>query len=301
MFPLLIFGWLMLQYSTALAIERDPLTAALEAARQNPQAPFELRVDCTDEEGRRSLRVIRGSVAVWGNERQLRLTDNERDRLLDTLLDADFAEFDARYGETRKAEKQEAPLRVSCRVLVALEGLEKSSVQIMDGKQSEKLLGLAQSLLDLIEPRAAAGIAADSVEDGLAKLASGTLAPEVLELRMVTLPDAGTDAAGSILRIEGGRISRQAYTPGRTVGDVRSSELSPADFCLVLDALQDAAFQELPINLAADSFTEIELGILGRRKTVVARSTFRPAAAGQQAAFTDMLALLGTLPTAPDR
>jgi hypothetical protein len=182
---------------------------------------------------------------------------------------------------------------------VTLGGLEKSSVQIMDGEQSEKLLGLARKLLDLVEPLAATGITANSIEDGLAKLVSGELAPEVLELRLVTLRDAGADRAGSILRIEGGRISRQAYAPGQAVGEVNSSVLSHSDLCRVLDALQDADFGDLPVNLVADSFTEIELGILGQRKTVVARSTFRAASADRQTAFSEMLAVLRDLPLTP--
>lgn len=297
MSPLLTLAWLLLQGANVHGAGSAALTAALKAARENPQTPFDLRVDCTDQDGRRSLRVIAGKVAVWDNESQLLLTDTQRGKLLDKLLGAQFSGFDARYGETPKTEKQEAPLRVSCRVLVAIDDLEKSSVQVMDGEQSEQLLGLARRLLDLVEPLASSGVRADSVEDGLEKLANGMLAPEVLEMRMVTLPDAGTGAPGSILRIDGGRISRQAYTPGETVGEVTSRDLSSTDLRLALDALQDANFPELPLNLSTDSFTEIEIGILGQRKTVVARSTFRPAAADQQDAFARMLAILGTLPS----
>ena len=77
--------------------------------------------------------------------------------------------------------------------------------------------------------------------------------------------------------------------------------LNDADLRSVIDALEDARFPELPVNLATDSFTEIEVGILDQRKTVVARSTFTPAASDQQAAFAEMLAVLRTLPSMSDR
>ncbi len=299
MSPLLTLAWLLLQGGTALAAEPASLTAALEDARTNPEKPFELRVDCTDQDGRRSLQVIQGTVAVWGNERQLLLTDDDRGKLLDTLIDAGFAGFEARYGETRKAEKQEAPLRVSCRVRVVLDGLEKSSVQVMDGEQSDELLGLARDLLDLVEPLADAGVTADSIEDGLGKLAAGALAPEVLELRMVRLPDAGTDPGGWILRIAGGQVSHQPYTPGSVVGYTETRDLSAEEVRGIVAALRESEFSTLPINVRATGLIEIELGVLGRRKTVAGRPTFRAASTEAEARFKRLVEILAEVPAHP--
>ena len=50
-------------------------------------------------------------------------------------------------------------------------------------------------------------------------------------------------------------------------------------------AFEESQFWELPLNLQADGLTEIQLSILAQSKTVVARSSFRPAAMGKQAAF----------------
>lgn len=294
--PLAALVWLIMQSGALPAATPEPLTAALAAARADADIPFNLRVDCIDGDSRRSLQVIRGTVAVWGNERQVRLSTEDRGVLIDLLLDADFAHFASRYGETRKADKQEAPLRVSCRIHVALQGVEKASVQILDGEQSEQLLGLARRLLDRIETLASRGVTTTSLEDGLMKIAGGTLASEVLGLRLLTLPAGG--GSGTILRIEGGQISRQAYTPGKAVGAVRSRDLARCQLRDVIAALRDARFWELPVNLSADGVTELEVRVLSQRKTVIARSTFDPAPMKKQTAFADLLARLAGQPSA---
>jgi hypothetical protein len=267
-----------------------PLMAALEAAREDAGIPFRLRVDCTDRGRKRSLDVMRGFVAVWGNERQVILGDDDRDELLNALVDADFASFAPRYGETPKADRQEAPLRISCLVRVVVQDLEKTSVQILDGDQSDRLLGLARRLLDRIEPLAAAGVTAASLEDGLAKLADGTLAPEVLNLRLLTLPAAD---AGQIFRIDGGRMSKQRYAPGKAVGTERTGDLAPCQLQDIVSALRGARFWELPVNLH-------EVRVLSRRKTVIARPGFTPASAERQAAFAGLVTRLAGQPSACD-
>jgi hypothetical protein len=291
--PLASLIFLIMQSGPAAA---EALTAALNAARTDSGIPFRLQVNCTEQDSRRSLEVIRGGVAVWGSDRQVRLADNDRRALIDLLLDADFADFAPRYGETPKADKQEAPLRVSCRIHVALQEVQKTSVQVLDGEQSEQLLGLARRLLDRIEPLAADGVMAVTLEDGLAKLADGALAPEVLDLRLVTIADAGGDEPGAIVRIEGGQVSRQAYDPGETVGAVQIRDLTQCQLQDIISALGDARLWALPINMHADAVTELEVRILSQRKTVIARPTFKPAPIAQQTALADLLTQIESQP-----
>ncbi len=89
--PLFSLVFLIMQGGPAPAATPEPLTAALTAARADSGVPFHLRVNCTERDSRRSLEVIRGSVAVWGNHWQVRLAAKDRAALIDMLLDADFA------------------------------------------------------------------------------------------------------------------------------------------------------------------------------------------------------------------
>ncbi len=269
--------------------ESNALQAVIRGAIDDPDTPFQLEVFCTDEQSRRSLVVFRGAIGVWNDERQVRLLADDRRALLQLLLDAGFTEFEARYGEQEKAEKQEGPVRIICQVSIAIAGREKASVQLLDGEQSPDLLGLAAALLDRIEPRAAGGMAATGLEDGLMKLSDGALAPELLELRLLRLFDDETPASGYIVRIRGGKISRQPYVPGDRVGDVDSR---PLDGCAVrglIDALADARVWDLPRNLRHGGFAELEVAVLGSRHIVSARSGFRSADAETQGRFGQML------------
>ncbi len=269
--------------------ESDALQAVIRGAIDDPDTPFQLDVFCTDVQSRRSLVVFRGAIAVWNGERQVRLIADDRRALLQLLLDAGFADFEARYGKLEKADKQEAPLRITCRIGIAIAGREKASLQLHDGEQSPDLLGLAAALLDRIEPRAADGIAVTSLEDGLFNLSEGTLAPELLDLRLLRLPDDESATSGYILRVRGGEISRQPYAPGDFVGDVDSR---PLDGCAVpelINALADARVWDLPRNLRHEETAELEIAVLGSRHVVSARSGFRSADAETLGRFEQML------------
>lgn len=271
------------------AADSDALHVAIESAVNDPNTPFQLDVFCSDVQSHRSLTVFRGTVGVWNGERQVRLQADVRRALLQLLLDTGFASFEARYGGQKKADKQEAPLRVTCRVSIAIAGIDKMSIQLLDGDQSPELLGLAAALLDQIEPRAANGITVTSLEDGLAKLSSGALAPVLLELRLLRLPEDRDAASGLILRIRGGELSRQPYAPGDFVGDI---DTRPIDDCVVrdfVDSLKDARVWDLPRNLRHEGTAELEVAVLGSRYSVSARPSFRSADADEQARFERMV------------
>jgi hypothetical protein len=148
-------------------------------------------------------------------------------------------------------------------------------VQLADGEQSHALAGLAATLLDRIEPLAASGTGADSMEDGLQKVASGALAPEVLTVRLVRITAKSDDADGDIARVDSARWSWQAYRPGKAVGAADWKPL-PADFARVFaNAAVAAQFWALPVNVPGKEHREIEIRVLDHRKTVISRAFTR--------------------------
>ena len=265
------------------------MRGAIQGAIKDPDTPFQLEVFCTDVQSRRSLVVFRGTIGVWNGERQVRLDAGDRRALLQLLLDADFAGFEARYGGQNKADKQEAPLRAACRVRIAVAGIEKESTQMLDGEQSPELLGLATALLDLVEPRAIDGIAASNLENGLANLASRALAPELLELRLLRLYEDKSDPTGFILRIRGGQFSHQPYVPGELVGDIDSRPLDSCVLHQLVSALMEAQVWNVPRNLNYKGTTELEVAVLGFHYSVSARSSFRSADTAVQSRFQRLI------------
>lgn len=295
-FLVLVTALQVLPFAAAAADQAPALTRAIQAAQDDPDIPFHLEVDCTDDEASRSLKVFRGEIAVWNRERQITLDSGKRRVLLELLFDARFPDFGARYGGRPKADKEEAALRVSCRIHLSVGGLQKTSVQLFEGEQSAELLGLAGKLLDRIAPHAADGVGASDLEDGLAKLANGALAPELLEFRLLWLPRDTETQAGFILRVQGGDISRQAYAPGRLVEAPDRQRIASCQMSEMLAALMVAKVWNLPVNLQREGLTELEVAVLGHRKTVIARSSFRSGGNDAQTGFEVLMAQLELQP-----
>jgi hypothetical protein len=248
------------------------MAAVLEAARGDEPPPFHLIVHRTDENGQRSFELFPSGVAVWNRRAQITLPPAVRASLLEILRKKKFADLAPSYGGKGKPGLEGAALRITCRVALELDGLEKTSVQQADGEQSAELAALADALLDRVEPLAVNGMTADDLEDGLRKLAGGDLAPEVFRLRFLWLPD---DGDGEILLMRDGLESRKAYAPGRHIGEETTSKLTSDRLTAVIKALLAADVASLPVNLWSDELVEIEVAVFGYRTTVIGRDFSR--------------------------
>jgi hypothetical protein len=275
--------------------EPSALARTIAAARDAGPGPFDLRVDSTGAVGHRSLEVFPSGVAIWNGRAQLRLAPAQRSALLEALLAGGFPSLEPSYGGRPGAAPERAALRVVRRVVLEIGGLSASSVQLAEGEQSTKLERLAEGLLDLVAPLAGDGVTADDLGNGLAKLATGVLAPETFTLRFVELPPPGSEAAGSILRVSQGTATRQSYTPGREIGEPVSQDLSDEQLGALVAALRAAGLSTLPVNLWSDDHLELELTVLEHRQSLVARpfSRLSPEALGEaQQRFEKLVAAL---------
>lgn len=247
------------------------LSEAVASAARKRGHPFHLVVNCTNEAGIRAAEIYRGQVGVWRSESQFALPEVVRAGLLQTLANERFADFAATYGGFDKPDKAEAPIRVACRIQLRIDGVEKTSIQQVDGTQEPTLAQLATDLLDALEPLGPIGTRVEDLPDALAKLADGQLAPEVLTLRYTELPAKREGEAGQILRIEGGTLTRQRYAPGRGATPIRSRPLAACPVDELLAELLSAAPWELPINVATERQIDLELRVLDRKARVLGR------------------------------
>ena len=212
-----------------------------------------------------------------------------------------FPGFEETYGGRPKTGKQEAPLKVSCRIALDIDGMKKSSAQLFDAEQSADLLGLAGRILDDVDKLAGRGVAANDIGDGLDKIAAGVLAPDVLNLRLVSLPADLHSGDGYILRVEAAVISRQTYAPGRAIGTPQSLPITGCQMKRVIDSLRERGFATLPQNLHRADMTELDVSVLGHRKTVIARPGFPTASNDEQSAFALLIESLQTQPVDCDQ
>lgn len=273
----------------------DELRSAILSAAEEPESPFHLKVNCTDGQGIRSFILYSGGVTVWGGRSQFRVPPATRTAILKTLLEQGFPDLQASYGGRKRAPKEAAAPRISCAIFLRIANLQKSSVQKTGGEQSAQLTGLAANLLDQVEAFSHSGIGASDLQDALDKLIDGELAPETLTLRFMELPGGDYFRQGYIVRLRGGRLSRQAYTPGSRIGDSAWQVLEKQQFTELVMALQQADITKLPGNLWSQEQLELEIQVLAHKKIVLARPFSRLDPASQEAAQQRFQALLSTV------
>ncbi len=251
----------------------DGIAGAIGEACRIGEPRFHLIVHRTDGAGERSLEVFPSGVGIWNRAVQITLSDEVRAALLGILHDRGFAAMAPSYGGQAKPGLKRAALRVTCRVALELDGLERASAQLADGEQSAELAALADALLDLVEPLAGEGVSAAGLSDGLRKLVDGRLAAETLRVRLVRLPEGGGE--GEILSIGAGVESRKAYAPGRRIGEERVATLRSERLAAIVKALLEADVASLPVNLWSAEHVEFEVGILNHRTSVIGRDFSR--------------------------
>jgi len=249
----------------------EALTAGLLRASENPESPFHLQVNCTDEKGIRSMNLFPGGTAIWNGSSQVTVPPTTRSALLRSLLNQGFPDFKESYGGRDRPEKEAAAPRISCQISIKIEDLQKISVQKAGGQQSTELTGLAAGLLDQVAPFAQDGISASNLQDALDKLLAGQLAPQSLNLRFMELPAKDKTAQGYIIRLRGGNLSRQAYSPGSSIGEAKWQALEQGQYLKLVTALQQAELANLPGNLWSEEQLELEIQVLDQKKIVLAR------------------------------
>jgi hypothetical protein len=108
-----------------------------------------------------------------------------------------------------------------------------------------------------------------------------------LELHFLRVPTDG-DAAGAILGLSGGELSRRAYRPGVEVGEERLRPLSAEDLRALLAALHAADLPAMPARVPAPDVVRLQVQVLQHQRLIEGR----PAAAPEAGAAGERLVRL---------
>jgi hypothetical protein len=252
------------------------VTRALEQAATKGWSALHIETECQNDAGRLDrVEVFETGVGIWNRAAQFRLTKAQIDEHLEAFRESGFAEWPSTYGgKTPPPIQQEQPPRVVCRVVLELDGVTKQVAQFQRGEQSNELKQLARGILDASRERGKSGVRAESLNDGLQKVATGVLAPETFRVTVNRKPRRGVPASEAeswLLKIDRGEVTTLPRTEGKGLGESLRLEFGAEDFAKLAGQLEKADLAGLPGNLYADRYTTVLVRVLDHRVQIQAR------------------------------
>jgi hypothetical protein len=287
-----------------------PLQAALERAARPGAAASTLHLtgECFVGDEFVAFEVFGDGFGIWNERRQVRVSPAEIAALVRALAEADFASLAEVYGDPEAGRPRRPPARppgsaaaleLLCRIEVELDGARHRVTQLSEGERSSALFTLAQRMVEILRSPAAAGVTVAGLDDGLAKLAAGTLDPRTLRLTLLRKPELGAvGGEGFLLRLAGRQAMRRGSAADEALGEPASVELAAADFHDLVRALAALGLADLPSNLYADDYIDLHVELLGEKRSLQARRFAGLTATThgeRQRAFDRLLARLGEL------
>ena len=229
-----------------------------------------------------AARVFGDGVGVWQREAQLALSKSQVLEILRAIQKARFGSMPDRFGEGKegeeneereKTDRNEGP-RLKGRLVVRAGSARKSTLQLVDGEQSEDFARLVEKILKVCEGPARKGVRAASMGEALRMVAAGKLSPEILEVAVQRRPDAksgGAAQAGWTLRLDGRRASEQEILEGKPPSPARTLALSESELRELATVLAASDPSSLPQSLYAASYTDVSVAILRYSRTIAGR------------------------------
>lgn len=240
-----------------------------------------LRIDigCLGDSGFRSLTIYGSGVGIWDEESQFELSPAEILAALDTFRRFDFAAMRPSYGGKNDpapipGDDAAAAIRVTCYVSLDLDGASKRVSQLFGGRQSRELREMVDELFAGCRERAAAGVTATDLEDGLDKISRLELAPEALAILVHRKAEPGSQASvdpGWLLRVEGLKAVTRPYLTTQGLGEPVELLLGRDRLGEIAQALAQGRLAGLPANLWAEQYTDLTVKVLNHEVNVQAR------------------------------
>ena len=260
--------------------QRAPSTPPSSSASVGGPVSATSEIDATwqREAASTSVKVWGSGVGIWQNRTQFRLT---RDQVISLLKILSTAKVGAMRPPGAKspakapaAEPPKAPLRILGTLTVEVGSESTTLNQLTRGEQSEPLRELVLAILSFCEKEAKTGVTASSLQDGLGKLAAGTLEPETFEAVVQRRDGSKDTGAGEnwLLRINGLRITDRLLPRGQAPPPARTLTISRDDFQKLARLLEANDPSALPKNLYAPGYTDVSIDVLGQDRMIPARA-----------------------------
>lgn len=227
-----------------------------------------IEAECFDRDHFRAVEVHGDGFAVWDGESEFRLGGDEIRALLAAFEKIDFTGLEELYGGDDSA------IRITCRVVLDIDGVRKQVAQSARGEQSEALKKLAAEIFDACREPALAGVRVASLADGLDKIARGEISPRALDVMAHRKPERSTPVSGGpagwLFRLHDSRATTRLYEGGR-LGEPVTLELGDLQVVELAGFLAAQKVVDLPQNLYADQYTDLIVRVFKYEARVQAR------------------------------
>ncbi len=228
--------------------------------------------------GKQNARVYGAGVGICDNAYQIPVSRSEVVALLEAVRTARFGAMPDRFGgEEEENERQgqggDIP-QMRGRLEVRLGPVSKTVLQMQGPEQSQELETLATRILKTCDGAPKRGVAASSLADGLAKLASGKLSPQAFEALVQRRESRSSSAAGAenwILRVEGRDATGRRMPGGRAPDAPKKLTLSDKQFQILVALLSSNDVGALPPSVYSAQYTDLRVKVLNREQVVSGR------------------------------
>lgn len=234
-----------------------PLAVRIEARAAGGTSaaePLRVRVDWSRNGTMTAAEMYSSGAGIWNDQRAFRMSNPEIAAVARLLRDARFANMAERYGEM-----EEDFLKINGKISVSAADAGKSVIQLERGPQSDELATLAAALLARAENASRDGATADSLADGLAKIAAGALPAEALRLTAQV-----REGSGFLVHIRGGEAVARGFDAKSGYTAPRRLALPAADLAELAALLQALDPASLPADLFAPEYVELRVEVLGK-------------------------------------
>jgi hypothetical protein len=277
----------------------EAVKKALKNARKSADARGLLRIGIEGQlaPGLSRLEIYGRGVGIWNDERQFELEDKAVKQAIDDLINADFAAMPDRFthGSSKDREKPVQLIRV---ITVDAGGLSKTVTQDSKGPISAPFEKLTAQLVALCRDPSQTGLGASSLEDGLRKVADGTLIREAMRItvnasQLRSL--ASQTGQGWLMTLRQGTLTLQSHVLDRGYETVVERPITADEARALARELLDDEVYELPSNVNTEGHTQLTVGVLNHRIEVMARAFASPKDATAATAETAFGAVRRTL------
>lgn len=243
-------------------------------AGARPMAEVRLEV-VWGQAGRHELVVLGSGVGIWNLDTQFKVGESELRAALELLVKGGYFEMEERPKPKKTPEPQPHGPKLLRAVILRVGDAERAVTQtdrVLTLAALEKLVG---ELFAVFEKAAGQGVRASSLDDGLAKVASGELAPEALRVVLNQPPEPPTATSagldGLVITVKEGVMTRVTQPVGGGALREAKQALSGEQVRALAVTARDARIDAMPTNLYRPRYVDVQVAVLNQRKQMQAR------------------------------